>query len=1335
MDSNIVQDSERTIEEVYDKKTGNYIQSDVFFKQSEDVIMHWRRYLSEAALMNEPRLVCSHCYQMVKLSGRKTNRGKVVFFSHLYDSDDCDIKTSTNKTREEILAAKYGKISESERHYRLKNLLARYLSTIKSLESGITNVEIEKRINSNIPYLNYRRPDVSVVYKGKKLVFELQLSTTFLDVVVDRDIFYRLNNYFIIWVFNFDENQEYVNLRNLMMKDIYYANKRNIFVFDEEAQYLSAENGCLYLHCMWMQEDRSFSKGKFVTLDELSFDEETSKPFYFDADEVFYKIYPDRKDKIEELERSRQSILESLMRRMADTKLKEEKERDRVLLLEDKMKASGKEASIYSVIGEYGFKTDDEIITTAQFDEVKKVETGDYIVRKGENRGLVNKYGRIIVPCQFKEVEPIFNNTTIVLNKNKWILYERNEEITNSRRLDVIEIKDLDENLKLFVLHDGRKNAEPDKQFLFFKNSSFIEVNEITKESSVWKFNTPSSKKDYKEITTNGLIIEKRKNDKIIAKTADNIFGLINDKFEVLTSFSYGSMEFQGDNNLKVSLKDKYGYGIITYDEEIVFEIKYSDIGQLGENLFKIRDGFWKVVDKEGKVYFNKSSVRNIPVKDIVSQFGEYLIFRGFLEKYGIISLNGEIKVEPTYSGIMKWDVNPKYALVNRYWQNENSNWYGFIDENLKEKTRCNLRNIELNDNGLITARDYENVYIFNKDLDILFSSKGDTIEKYTQDYVIVETYGKSFGEWSYLKVYKFNPSGELLCKEKFKSVKDFVEDEAFVRSIREDKKIVEGKVDKNFKPLLCDISTLSNGDIKGTKFGRWGIQSRDGIIKIPFIYGEIIEKEDHFLVRKVVRNSWGYSKIDKITYSLLPDTKDQLDNGVYKIGFQGFYGIWDENNNELIPPIYREIKYLTNDLYVATVDGYDRVAIIDKNNNMLIDNYYVSVSLMNNGYIKFKDEVNRVTFMSRRIGGFISPDGRIIVYGDFEGNDFEDHRLLMKRSHGESWVTDKGEIENDEEIILDNGTVKFRQFGLYGIKYKDGKILLPCKFMSIVYCSDLDIYVTSEGYANKTKFWDKDFNVIKESETGEKILSYVGKGLFIIENTKKEQGVINTAWEYIISCAYNDIEIHGNYFILSKIKVIVGRWNYNEIKLYGVYTLDGLCVGDCTYRKVEPIGDKLWRLWYGENKDSYEIKTFRGTVLRAQKIWQLNKEYYIIEWYGKKGVIDKDLSTIVPVEYQDIKFENNQFIVLDGLKWINYKTDEIVEEIKTFVEGIQYKGKITNFQKYGFFVKVGGIGSGLVHISEIQNHFRRLKDFKKNQEVTVKVKSFKDGKPNFTLC
>ena len=284
-----VHTSVRRIEKIFDTETETEIDAEEFFARPESELIKWREEFDRCIKFGEKRFLCPFCRQQIKIAGRKFERGHVSFFAHLHDSADCPIKTSVNMSKEEIEARKYGLCQESKRHKELKQRIYDGLNGEQSRQQGVDNVQIEKRINANIPYLNWRRPDVSATFKALNVVFELQLSTTFLSTIVDRDIFYRLHHYFIIWVFNFEENVKYVDLSNLMMKDIYYTNKRNIFVFDREAREESEKRKELVLKCNWLTPENQWKypvinngkgldvSGKLITLPDLTFDEISGK--------------------------------------------------------------------------------------------------------------------------------------------------------------------------------------------------------------------------------------------------------------------------------------------------------------------------------------------------------------------------------------------------------------------------------------------------------------------------------------------------------------------------------------------------------------------------------------------------------------------------------------------------------------------------------------------------------------------------------------------------------------------------------------------------------------------------------------------------------------------------------------------------------------------------------------------------------------------------------------------------------------------------------------------------------------------------------------------------
>ena len=312
-----VDKTKRTIDTVIDTDTGLEISARDFFAQPENAIFKVRTELQKSIYLKKPKLVCKYCRQAVKISGRKIERGKASFFSHFKDSDECDYKTTTERTRRDINREKYARCNEGERHKRLKTKIAELLE----MTPGVSDVKVEKNVIGNHPILNWKRPDILTSFRGQEIVFELQLSTTFVSVIAERDLFYRLNEKFIIWIFNFDEQDEHVNLDNMMAKDIYYNNKMNVFIFDREAQKESEERGELILKCNWLKADGSWEYlnenssnglgGTFVCLSDLQYDS-TYKPYYFDAEQRYIEAHPEFQSKISDIEKENKRVLEEL---------------------------------------------------------------------------------------------------------------------------------------------------------------------------------------------------------------------------------------------------------------------------------------------------------------------------------------------------------------------------------------------------------------------------------------------------------------------------------------------------------------------------------------------------------------------------------------------------------------------------------------------------------------------------------------------------------------------------------------------------------------------------------------------------------------------------------------------------------------------------------------------------------------------------------------------------------------------------------------------------------------------------------------------------------------
>ena len=440
------QETKRTIDEVLDVETGEVIEASIFFKKPESELVAYRRRLQQAIKGYEPpKFRCAYCNQLLKLSGKSTIRGKISFFSHLYDSDDCEIKTNGELSKEEIEARKYSNVSESERHIRLKNLIAGFLKSTPS----VSNVEIEKRITSETPYLYWKRPDVYAEYYGKSIVFELQLSTTFLSVIVERDIFYRMNNTFIVWVFNFSENKDYVNFQNLMIKDIYYANKRNAFVFDEKAQHLSEKLGELHVLCIWFepvikngvyQENEGIRKEEYVKLTDLKFDTSSYKPYYVDADALFAEYQPRYLESKIDLENMHKVRLEKI------AKKKNEKEylrhaKDKIIQnIKEQIKQRLTKLQPFQKGKKWGYEANDVEIIEPKYTEATEFSDCGYAKLKYNRKyGFINNLGNLQFECEYIESFEICNNKCIVRQEKTWYALDLETKTKSQIRCSIIK--------------------------------------------------------------------------------------------------------------------------------------------------------------------------------------------------------------------------------------------------------------------------------------------------------------------------------------------------------------------------------------------------------------------------------------------------------------------------------------------------------------------------------------------------------------------------------------------------------------------------------------------------------------------------------------------------------------------------------------------------------------------------------------------------------------------------------------------------------------------------------------------------------------------------------
>jgi hypothetical protein len=182
--------------------------------------------LSESINNNNPKYCCPICHVAVYIACNRHNDDKKFYFKHRIENGNCPAITRRTLTKEQIEAIKYNGVKESPAHFKIKHLIAESLRN----DPNFTEIKIETVIKGQ-DRKQWRKPDIQAVWQGKlKVAFEVQLSTTFLEVIAQRRLFYKAEGGLVCWIFKkFDKE-------NALMTpdDIFHNNNQNLFLASDD---------------------------------------------------------------------------------------------------------------------------------------------------------------------------------------------------------------------------------------------------------------------------------------------------------------------------------------------------------------------------------------------------------------------------------------------------------------------------------------------------------------------------------------------------------------------------------------------------------------------------------------------------------------------------------------------------------------------------------------------------------------------------------------------------------------------------------------------------------------------------------------------------------------------------------------------------------------------------------------------------------------------------------------------------------------------------------------------------------------------------------------------
>ena len=1300
----LLQAEQLSIPSVYDTKEGKLINSRDFFKQDENELILWRRNLQEGYLMGDFRLICSECKQPIKISGHKFRRGRVAYFAHFKDSDDCPYKTGTGRTKEEIEKLKYGLVQESQRHKRLKTDIKIALEGEISRQKGIENVECEKRINSEIPYLNWRKPDVYAEYKGHRFIFELQLSTTFISVIVDRDIFYRLNNYNIIWVFNFEENKEYVNLHNLMCKDIYYANKRNVFIFDTDAQRESRKRGELVLKCKWLNENGDWSKDEFVTLDMFKYDEESGKPYIYDADKCYLEKYPNLVERRKQLEHSRENILKSLMERQKREEEYLRRKEEESVALQQSLLNTNKKVKLFKDGTKYGYRYNGVRIIPAKYTSAEEIQSNGF-AQVGFNRriGLVRNDGVEFIPVEFKRIIIVNDKYPIIiaiasdsiyvwLGEHKYRLYGT----YNNRDYSII-LNEISVSEKEYLIKHNRWSG--DRKILIYEYEEFCVVcfNQVVYTIAVNdNIQIPSEKySDIKSVWLESIFAVKDKES--------DLWKLIGIDGNEISQREYASLIPTGTEFLIAKYnEEENNYGVIDYNGVEYFEPRFEKLIFLTMERFAYyEDSLWGICDQFGNIICSPrfTYIKGTETGDIKASTHRYHKWH-----WNIVN------------GLPKYDVEDEKLCIL-----DNA---GDFKYSVKK-----LGNYEIRQSGDLYAilglnNDYFFNYVSPVSDSILIVSNVEGCAGFIKDgeqFMISDCFEIKH---LYDDVFKFvNKNGDVAIGNSDGPISRYVYKEINLQAERT-------IITKNSLSKLCIIDIngekisneydmigeFQNGIAEATYRGRKGKINLQGEMQEYKISSEgeysIFEKFEY----KYFKNNEGEKISEEFTqinhlYENYYTVKQYYDESLY---------IYDLSTNSISSYGFDNISHLCDDLFV--IQNYEKKRLCC-GVNLINDNYFSKIELLDNGIIVgYNGDKCRLI---KKDGGFLSirvfdsiieynstlfhlkigeNDGRIDINGNeiISRQEFLENLVLLRR------FEDVGleDIYGNTLIKLDDHYSEIIKIDENHLKLKKGN-----KYAIFI----IDDNIKSEEYDSINDFNDGLAEAIFNGRTGtidicgnmQENLIGTYEEFYVYE--KFEYKYLKNKSGEITSREFKYIEhLYGSYF-----KVALDQ--YSRFLIYDA--INNKTSSDA-FEELIHLSEDLFAIkivrnggYYSWLSETYYI-LLKGIVqINNTKFSNIDilENGYIVGFLGKKcKLLKRDGSFLSETQYDSIDESTNSYFVVkinDSLGKIDLEGNVVSEKLE-FVNGLVL---LKQFEYYGLEDKNGN------NIISIDNHYTNISNLDDN--------------------
>jgi len=274
----------RTHKHVLDRETGQWVTLIQYLGESDygTVIEQKRVGLKLKLAGGELRYVCPICEEAMTLASLPVRARNVQRFYFRHQGGHSACAGENGLSARAICAKKFAQSKEGAQHKQMKLWLEQSLGA----DPRFSEINTEKRWK-DADGIRWRQPDVQAKWRGHRIAFEAQLSTTFLHVIAERMQFYERNQGKLLWLFRELNPEDF----KLSEDDIFYSNNRNAFRLTHETVALSKQHKRFALECVWYEPidmgaySVDESKRQTVFFDELHFDVSAAgapRAYFFD---------------------------------------------------------------------------------------------------------------------------------------------------------------------------------------------------------------------------------------------------------------------------------------------------------------------------------------------------------------------------------------------------------------------------------------------------------------------------------------------------------------------------------------------------------------------------------------------------------------------------------------------------------------------------------------------------------------------------------------------------------------------------------------------------------------------------------------------------------------------------------------------------------------------------------------------------------------------------------------------------------------------------------------------------------------------------------------------